>query len=686
MAQDTYALPKNKEKLAQILDQHALREEGRLSWKWTMWNLAWHYLQGARRFDVFDPATRRIRAHYLDDEGNMEFQCQELLSAIDRVSGTIAGMDLRPKVLRSGTSLPIVRDRSVAQIILDAIVSEDQLEGVQGEFAYFLTCLGCVGVTSSVLDHPSVGLTADLEIVHPRELMPFPSLGTDHTKVRGIMRQRMVSIDFLKERFGRRIVSNLQKMRWYERQWGDVPHDPDQSVWGEADTSLNVSGTTNDDMGGPSNRGPMKDDAVGLVQIRELWIKGHLDLVERYVITSGEYVIHDEDFTGLEVHCPVGVARFMNNGSFHGVGLFELLFSINRQMELLLKSLFNNIRDTDRYGIVVLPSGQFNERSMLRDVGRGLRVMNWEPDAIDPGFKPFTIQPFNLGDVPGKTAAFARELMQSINPWQDLLREKGRVDSAAGLGFLDEKTKELMVTCSRSSERAWGELWRATLSSAAQKITNTDKALPVKTLTPDLAGAIIDSESGSVSFRENPVPVVSHLRFSIRDISPKSALVRKQEAMEMLAIPGFDDPLRLIILSLEEGLDLPTWLEEERNAYEAVVRNILVLYGDGVSPTQPVIVTPHTAAPNLQLRVLSAFMASPKMQVASPAVQDEFLRYRDFLLEASGVVLPNDMPNPDDIMAMASPAEAMMMQQGGPSPMGPQPGPGMGAGSMPMAS
>ena len=69
MALDTVKLPKNKADLARVIDEHADREESRLSYRRVMWLLAWHYLCGARRFDVFDPTTGALSPHYLDEEG-----------------------------------------------------------------------------------------------------------------------------------------------------------------------------------------------------------------------------------------------------------------------------------------------------------------------------------------------------------------------------------------------------------------------------------------------------------------------------------------------------------------------------------------------------------------------------------------------------------------------------------------
>ena len=179
MALDTIRLPKNKTDLARIIDEHADREESRLAYRKIMWLLAWHYLCGARRFDVFDPGTGALSPHYLDEEGNMEFQSQEMLSAIDRVSGRLASLDMRPKVVRKGISLNSIRERALGQILMDHVVSNDQLDKVKTQFSHIFTSLGSCGIAGHMTKGRTVGLTADLEVIHPRELFPFPSLGAD---------------------------------------------------------------------------------------------------------------------------------------------------------------------------------------------------------------------------------------------------------------------------------------------------------------------------------------------------------------------------------------------------------------------------------------------------------------------------------------------------------------------------
>jgi hypothetical protein len=188
----------------------------------------------------------------------------------------------------------------------------------------------------------------------------------------------------------------------------------------------------------------------------------------------------------------------------------------------------------------------------------------------------------------------------------------------------------------------------------------------VSNLTLDLAGAVIDLENGSVSFDKNPIPHVGHLTFGVRQVNPRSEVARKEEAIALLRA-GLMDPDAFKLFTLKEGLDFAMWIEEERSAYEMGVQNILVLYGNGQDPGQ-VVLTPHTARPDIQMRLLSSFMSSPVMAVASPEVQNAFADYKQSMLQFMGATLPPQVPSPE-MAAMA---------------MGPQNAPpGMGMPGMP---
>ncbi len=641
---DLIQLPTDQTALCRLLTRHAFREDSRLRYRRMMWLLSWLYLNGSRRFDVVDPSTGVVHALYVDEDGNLEFQAQELLSLINRTAARLSSMDFRPRVQESGGSLAGIRDRSTAQIVMDSVVQDDRLSEVKRDFAFLYTCLGSAGICGHLVDHPTVGLTADLEVIHPREILPFPSLGQDHTKASGLMRYRAVPLEMLVQKFGPKVERNLEKLDYWEALIGEDYSERNT-------TSIN---NTPSRIYGPATSTTYKEteEVQKVVRIKELWMGGKGGTCSRYVCTSGDYILADEDYSAKEIYCPIGFQRFYETGSWHGAGLFDVMFPIARQMELNIKQLFQNIRDTDQYGILVIPSGQFNERSVLKNVGRGLRALPWEPDPITEGFKPFAIQPFNSGEAPGKVAQFAKALLQGLDPSPDISDNKGRVDSASGLAFLEEQATKALTFPAQGIERAFSTAYRAVAGQAVEALAKSPRPIPVSRLTLDLAGAAIDPETHTVSFKQNPIPDLSRLSFSIRDMNPKSEAARKAEAL-MLTEKQIQDRDSLILYCIQSGVELAAWVEEEKAAYDAVVRNILLLYGDGVESSGQVVVTPETVKPLFQLRVLAAFMGSLKMSSASPEVVEQFQKYREFLLMQVNGVLPNAAPNPDDVAIMS---------------------------------
>lgn len=151
----------------------------------------------------------------------------------------------------------------------------------------------------------------------------------------------------------------------------------------------------------------------------------------------------------------------------------------------------------------------------------------------------------------------------------------------------------------------------------------------------------------------------------MRDLSPRSAVARKQEALQLWKEGVAPDPLAFRLFALKESLDFAMWLDEDSGAYEMGIRAILTLFNDGQEPGE-LILTPHTTRPELVLRLFSAFMTSPAMQAAAPPILNEFKRARATLISYMGLTLPAAVPNPDDA--------AMLAMGGAPMPMLP---PGM---------
>lgn len=669
MSVDIAYLPTDSDTAAEALNAHIYREEARLAFRRTMWLLAWYYLNGCRRFDLIDPSTGRISQSYVDKEGNLEYASQELLTAINRTAGRLAALNLLPKVVRSDQSLAGIRDRSVTQIIADAVVGANQVELVKSDFSYLFTCLGSCGVAGKMVDHESVGLTSDIEVVHPREMFPFPSLGQDHTKVRGMVRQRVVPLAFVRELIDTR---KLNKIASEMRMWRMRPGESTEYTTDPAAPSANLYAGSG--IGGPidlASEGRTSLHQV-VVQIRETWLDGPRGTCSRYLVTSGRKCLIDTDYRDKEVYRALGFSRFYNNGTFHGAGLFDIMYSVSREYERLCKWLFNNVRNTDKYGFLCMPSGMVNQQTALRDVGYGLRVLDYEPDSQLGTGKPFHVTPYNSGELPGKVAQFAKEQMESVNTWRDLVREKGRVDSQTGLAFLDEQVQQAVSAPTSGMAQAFSHMYRALINDARNLCASSNRALPVTRISLDLAGAIIDPKAGTVSFANNPVPDMSRLTFTVQEQSPKLNVARKAEALEMLTRQIVDRDA-FVIYCLQEGLDFAAWFDPERSAVESVTRNLLILFGDGVYSAGKFVIAPEMARPELQLKIARAFLADPRVAMASVDVQTRLIRYVQQLQMWGGAVLPPGVPTVDEAAEMQAGAQQPMFPPGYQSqPMLPQ--------------
>lgn len=659
----TMSLPEDKQALAVLMRRHAYRCEAIYAARRLNWLLAWYYLQGYRRFDIFDPTTGQLSAHYVDEEGRMEYNSYELLFQINQVAGRIQSMDLRPQVVQEGFTLEGQRSRATGQILTDSLFSADQVREAGSSWAFLYSCLGFVGLTGHIVDHPTIGLTGDLEVIHPKELFPFPTTTQDGTKALGLMRQRWVTREYLRSVYGKKVDANLDKFEWWEVDPGEPWNDrDDQTYYGGR------SGNYSYDL---KEKPPKGRDTIPVIKIRELWVDGPRGTVSSYAAASGEYLFQHDDLSKLEVYQPIGVSRFFNNGTFYGAGMFDLMFSTHRQLEKLSKQLYQNILDLDRYGILVLPQGQLPAQNMLRDVGHGLRAMFWEPDPVSEGFDPFTIQPYTTGDFPGRVAQFARESMQAVNPIQDLIQEKGRVDSASGLQFLDEQITRALTCPTAGVQSAWGRVYKSATQRALQNLAVSRRALPVGSLTLDLAGAIINPVENTVSFNENRIPDLSRLSFGVRDLTPRSVTARKQEALELWKLGISQDPMAFKLFALKEGLDFAIYMDDDSGAYEMGIRAVLTLFNDGETPGQ-LILTPDTTRPELVLRLVMAFITSPALQVASPEVVNAFIMLRETLMQWMGLVMPEATPSLDEAAAMTAPPQGPSDQDG--DEQSPQPG------------
>ena len=653
-------LPKGTD-LARVIERHVEREESALRRRMLRWLIAYYYAMGYRRFDLVNPWNATVAAYELNKDGTVPVQVQEMLSIMGRVTGQFMALDLMPDVNRQGNALSAIRDRAVAEILLNSGVSKQQIEMEKEKQALCLSLLGCCGLHMNCVDSATVGLTLDPEIVHPSELLPFPSVGLDLTKVRGRMRTRYIDMNRLKEVFGNGVSRKKDEMDWATREIGDLD-EAAVATTDELQASRSRVYTSLSGDKGESNNKQMYE----AVRIRELWLDGPRNTVSRYCVTSGDAVIHDEEYT-VERYHPLHIMRYGMNGGYWGYGLFDLLLSVAREFEKCVTTMVNSTYDLDNFPVVLIPSGALNERKIFNRGDRNLKFATLSLEARYSGggdFRPLVINP-PVNDQPGRTASFLSGILDKYNPVPDLIRQKGRGESLPFMQFLDEEARKPTSAAVQSIISAWSSAYQYACNKLTMMVVESPRPVPVTHVTLGLAGAVIDWNKNSITFSDNPIPDVSRLSFGVMEQSPRATPILKAEAMLMLQV--HQDLDRFILTALEEGLDFPMWMNQEQAAYDTVKMDILSLYNDGETPGE-IVISPNLTLPRLQLRVLDSFMASPVLRAASVDIINVFQQYKTTLMTYMGEILPEPVPDPYEDAIVQS--RLMQMQQQQPQPAG----------------
>lgn len=631
-----------KKSVASIVQQHVDREQRLQEVKFGRWLLVYYYLQGYRRFKAVDGDGTVLHASDLSSKKNgkakerrLAFKIGTFLKQVNDTAGAINSMDLSPHIDPGDLSLAARREAAGAQVMADYAIKQENLS--KNLFSHFLATYGLAGVTPHIYNDPTNGLISSYEAVHPRELMPFPSLGWNLADLRGVVRRRAIPLDQLKVVYPRKVPSNMNLLDTFRQTIGEPPDPQHASTESEVLTG-EIQSLTNGTSIGKSN------DAYQGVYVNETRIMGPNNTLDRLIVSSGDHVFYDEEFEGQPFD--LGVARFYETGSFYGAGLYDSIFSIVREIENLVEDFVENVKNADKYPLFIIPDGQIKNRAWDHDNGRTLKYMTLKSDiSMMSGEKqltPVVINPVDSGGAPGQAADALASLLQRTSPLTDIVREKGRIDGAPGLEILQEEEQRSLQTPLQNTVEAYETCHRASISRLSQEVMLTDTPIPVNRLSLDLAGVIVNQEDSTVSFQSNPLPNVNRLKIRARQNKIVSKALMKREAFE--TFPLHNDMNRLLIHSFDNGIEIPWDTRQERASYEKVVIDILSLYGDGLRPGS-IIWNREAAFPPLQLYVLSSFMQSPAYSLASADVRTKMLEYKDLLVRSSGGVLPPGVPD-----------------------------------------
>jgi len=677
------SLPKKEMDLVDALDAELIPAEQEANIHITTHKIIDAYLSGVRRFKITDRWTGNLSIAFENAKGELDMRYEEIARIYLSEVGRYMKMDITPTAAKRGESLDALRKAAIGRATLGSLSATMPLDMAKRQAIIPFLKHGTVA-----LNHVQTGMDdmPDMvEVVSARQLRGIPAWVDGTGNLMGIARKRWVPIHWLKDRmqdvFNKKLNVARAETDLLARDvpWGATP--PDQTL-GERTgyTAGGVARVPQSDVIGldishpdtyHDRGGPRKDGRL-YAPLEEIYIYDDTQqFVARFIIKVGNKILLDENFEEQKVRvlCPLHVARHTDIGKMFARGFIAPLMPINDQIERLLQSLFKNVQELDMFGTLFVPGASGIDIKRWR-TGPRPKAEKYEPDPLNPGLQPMVLQPANTGKLPGDIAQMSMGLLERLSGQGPTFRGEtsGRVDSAAGLGFLFNTGNISLGLPSHGLADAFAGVYARMLQTAKERLMPGD-TVRLATIDDAIAGVILDPTTGVMRLAENPIPNAWEVKVDINDRQPRDKDIRKQELKELYGMQ-LVDPVRFWVTAMEENLDIPGAPKEIWETWRKVTWQIIQLFRDGKTPGD-VDIGEHTQAPDIQLIKLQEFMNKIEFSLASEPVRKAFETWKMDLEILSGQRFPSELPPPEEIAA----AEAAGGQQRGAAPqMGIPPG------------
>ena len=669
------ALPKPEKDLVDALDAELIPAEQEAMVHVTTHKIIDAYLAGVRRFKIMDRFSGNMSVAFENAKGELEMRYEEITRLYLSEIGRYMKMEILPTAGKKGESLDALRKAAIGAATLGALSAPLPLEAIKRQALIPFLKHGTVG-----LNHIETGMADmpdQIEIVPARQLRGIPSWVDGTGNLMGISRKRWVPIrwfsDRMKSVFDKRIDLKRPESDMDARDvpWGGPP--PDTHHYGEGHGATAVWTPKTDGIGLNISRGrtgyydrpgPRKDGRL-YVPLEEIYVYDDTGMfVARFIIKVGKKILVDENFEDQKVRvlCPLHVARHTDIGKMFARGFVAPLMPMNDQIEKMLGSLFKNIQELDMFGTLFIPGASGINIKDFR-TGPRPRVAKFEPDPLNPNLQPYTIAPSNTGLMPAKFVDIAGGIMQKLSGQGPAFQGEtsGRIDSAAGLGFLFNTGNISLGLPSHGLADAFAGAYSRMLQVAKERLA-PGETVKLATIDDAIAGVILDPQTGDMKLAENPIPQPWEIKVDIKDRQPRDREIRKQELKELFGLQ-LVDPTRFWITAMEENLDMPGAPRELWETWRKCTWQIITLFRDGQTPGN-LDIGEHTQAPEIQLIKLAEFMNKIEFSLASEAVRKVFEEWKLDLEILAGQRFPSEMPPPEEA-AMEQQALVQQQQQAG---------------------
>lgn len=672
-------LPSNKEQLSQAIKFIINAGRQRRNPQAIRWWIARHYMRGVRNFHDINYSEGSLRVSYYDEEGVLHFVYEDIVSQFQSQLGRLMGIDFSPIVAARGMSLDGMRKVGIGQVVLDKLFPGPKVSSLQRRYFCNLLLYGTVAMIPWVSDDDE---TVDIDLVPPWELVPIPIDASDPESASGLLRCKMVPVDWLKQLPG---VPGEKSKIWREMKTAELPigyiaPDSKSQFGGSVAFGLSSIPTSRFYSGSKpvAGRGGEKDQTkVEAVQAAEVWTRDREGYWKDYVLWAGGRVLARKDYEGMRKDFPPQVSSDVQVGNYWGRPYVDLLIPLNSEIEDAMARQLQMIKDWDLYGLFMEPTTSGVPAKVNRGAD-GLKRVRFEPDHITPELKPYNLNPTNPTQLPALILKQAIDLQTKIanQPGQLMSgNAPGRVDSASGLGFLFETSSVPLTPTAKIGAAAFINCYRVALNICRER-WGDDKILELTHLDDNIAGIQFNSQEGTIKLANNAIPHPDDVVINVASAVPRSKHQRIMQLNELLKA-GIITPTEFRITARKEGLDLPVGNEIEWQNYRKAVWQNILLFNDGITPGH-VIYSDRDLHP-IHLMQIDAFMAKPEFSLASQAILDAFIELRDMHLDGMGQI-PEGMPEIEEAAAeMVMQTKARIPEAGLP-PIGPAAGPGAGPG------
>lgn len=661
-------LPKKELDLVDALDAELVPSETEANVHVTTHKIIDAYMAGVRKFRVIDRWSGNMEAAFENSRGELNMRYEEIVHIYLTEMGRYMKMDITPTAAKKGESLDALRKAAIGSATLGALSSSLPLSQIKRQALIPFLKHGTVG-----LNHVETGMSdiPDMvEIVPARQLRGIPSWVDGVGNLMGIARKRWVPVGWLRNRmksvFDKKIdFKNAEnEMMAQPVPWGGTAPDEDLEGTSGGSTGSGVllqRGPNDDQMGVNISRGrgqyrsstePRKDGRL-YVAVEEIYIYDDTQqFTSRFIIKAGNKILVDENFEDQKVRvlCPLHVARHTDIGKMFARGFIAPLMPINDQVEKMLRSLFKNVQELDMFGTLFVPGGSGIDIKKWR-TGPRPKVEKFEPDPLNPGLQPFTLQPANSGKLPGDIANVASGILAKLSGQGPAFQGQtsGRIDSAAGLGFLHNTGNVSLGLPSHGMADAFAGVYARMLQVAKERLL-PGQTVQLATIDDAIAGVILDPTTGQMSLADNPIPNPWEITVDVKDRQPMDREVRKGELKELFGMQ-LVDPIRFWVTVMEENLGMPGTPREIWETWRKATWQIIQLFRDGKTPGN-IDTGDHTQNPDIQLIKLQEFMNKIEFSLASPEVRKAFEDWKTDLEILAGQKFPEGLPPPEDVAAL----------------------------------